>query len=431
MVVVLAGGTGGAKLARGMLDVVGDELVVVANTGRRRRGLRRPRLPRPRPRHVLARRPHRRARLGPARRHLPGRWTGCASSATTCGSTSATATSRSACGAPQRLARGRDADRGASPSSPRRSACGARVLPMSDEPVRTRVRARGRWRALPGVHDPRARRGPGRGRRVRRASRRRAAARGRSTRSRGARAIVIGPSNPVISIGPILAVPGHARGAARPPPRRSSPCRPIVGGAGPQGPDRRRSWRGPGCRLSAAGIARAYDGPARRHGRRRAPSTGLPALETDTLHGRRRARARRRGAKPSLRFAEAAGTMRTVRRPAGQALRRRQAAPGQDAARRHRARRWPRRWSPTCWTRCAAPSGSTRSLVVTGEPRRRGAGPRLRRRDDRRPDDRGHSHAARAGVDWALERELRARAARARRLPGARPAEVDELLAGA
>jgi len=34
LVVVLAGGTGGAKLARGMLDVVGpDELVVVANTG--------------------------------------------------------------------------------------------------------------------------------------------------------------------------------------------------------------------------------------------------------------------------------------------------------------------------------------------------------------------------------------------------------------
>ena len=33
-IVVLAGGTGGAKLARGMLDVVGpDELVVIANTG--------------------------------------------------------------------------------------------------------------------------------------------------------------------------------------------------------------------------------------------------------------------------------------------------------------------------------------------------------------------------------------------------------------
>ena len=32
-VVVLAGGTGGAKLARGMLDLVGDALTVVVNTG--------------------------------------------------------------------------------------------------------------------------------------------------------------------------------------------------------------------------------------------------------------------------------------------------------------------------------------------------------------------------------------------------------------
>src|SRR3954452_23186435 len=32
-VVVLAGGTGGAKLARGMLDAVGPDLVVIANTG--------------------------------------------------------------------------------------------------------------------------------------------------------------------------------------------------------------------------------------------------------------------------------------------------------------------------------------------------------------------------------------------------------------
>src|SRR5204862_7615067 len=31
-VVILAGGTGGAKLARGMLDVAGDDLVVIANT---------------------------------------------------------------------------------------------------------------------------------------------------------------------------------------------------------------------------------------------------------------------------------------------------------------------------------------------------------------------------------------------------------------
>src|SRR5512144_1108273 len=32
-VVVLAGGTGGAKLARGMLDIAGDGLTVIANTG--------------------------------------------------------------------------------------------------------------------------------------------------------------------------------------------------------------------------------------------------------------------------------------------------------------------------------------------------------------------------------------------------------------
>ena len=32
-VVLLAGGTGGAKLARGMLDEVGSDLVVIANTG--------------------------------------------------------------------------------------------------------------------------------------------------------------------------------------------------------------------------------------------------------------------------------------------------------------------------------------------------------------------------------------------------------------
>ena len=32
-VVVLAGGTGGAKLARGMVDVVGDDLVAIVNTG--------------------------------------------------------------------------------------------------------------------------------------------------------------------------------------------------------------------------------------------------------------------------------------------------------------------------------------------------------------------------------------------------------------
>ena len=69
-VVVLAGGTGGAKLARGHARRGRRRARRRRQHRRRRRGLRRPRLARPRPRHVLARRPHRRARLGPARRHL-------------------------------------------------------------------------------------------------------------------------------------------------------------------------------------------------------------------------------------------------------------------------------------------------------------------------------------------------------------------------
>ena len=76
MVVLLAGGTGGAKLARGLLDEVGDELVVIANTGDDVEIYGAPRLARPRPRHVLARRPDRRARLGPARATRSTSWTG-------------------------------------------------------------------------------------------------------------------------------------------------------------------------------------------------------------------------------------------------------------------------------------------------------------------------------------------------------------------
>ena len=57
--------------------------------------------------------------------------------------------------------RGRDADRDRRRRCGGRSACAARVLPMSDDPVRTWVRARGALGRVPGVHDPRrARAGP-------------------------------------------------------------------------------------------------------------------------------------------------------------------------------------------------------------------------------------------------------------------------------
>ncbi len=81
-----------------------------------------------------------------------------------------------------------------------------------------------------------------------------------SKRARGgAEAIVIGPSNPVISIGPILAVPGmrEAIAASGAPVDRGQPLR-----------RRRRlsrvrpsaSWRHSGARRRAAGVASLYAG---------------------------------------------------------------------------------------------------------------------------------------------------------------------------
>ena len=101
----------------------------------------------------------------------------------------------------------------------------ARVLPMCDAPVRTKVLTAAGRCGPAGVPDRRPR--PARGARGRaRGDRRgRAEPRGRSTRSRDAEAIVIGPSNPVISIGPILAVPGmrEAIAASGGPGRRGQP----------------------------------------------------------------------------------------------------------------------------------------------------------------------------------------------------------------
>ena len=92
------------------------------------------------------------------------------------------------------------------------------------------------------------------------------------------------------------------------------------------------------------------------------------------------------------------------------------------------AARWPRPWSPTCSTRCAASERIDKVIVVTGE---NGAEALARAYDAESiaDDDRGHSHAARAGVDWALERDYD----RVLLVPGDCPAldprEVDELVA--
>jgi LPPG:FO 2-phospho-L-lactate transferase len=75
---------------------------------------------------------------------------------------------------------------------------------------------------------------------------------------RGAQAVVIAPSNPVVSIGPVLAVPG-IRDALRETDARVVAVSPIVGGKTIKGPAD-RMMAALGMAPSAAGVARAYAG---------------------------------------------------------------------------------------------------------------------------------------------------------------------------
>jgi LPPG:FO 2-phospho-L-lactate transferase len=164
----------------------------------------------------------------------------------------------------------------------------ARVLPMSDAPVRTHVRTPGGWRPFQEfmIVD-------------------RAAAPIEAVELRGiedaepppealeaiahADAIVIGPSNPIISIGPILAVPGMKEALAE----SAAPVvavSPFVGGKAVKGPTDAFMDHA-GYEHSAQGIVSAYEGVldglvADEQ------ADGLPMLVTDTLmsdaDGRRR-----------------------------------------------------------------------------------------------------------------------------------------------
>ena len=148
------------------------------------------------------------------------------------------------------LADGRQADRGAAGDRrpPRRH---GRVLPMSDHPVRTRVMAR--RRSWPFQEFMISGRGRDRSRTSITEARRPRLQRAEvSPRSRDARAIVIGPSNPVISIGPILALPGMraALAASAAPVVAVSP---LVGGAVVKGPTEPfLRWAGQPCRARAS-----------------------------------------------------------------------------------------------------------------------------------------------------------------------------------
>jgi len=296
-VVVLAGGTGGAKLARGMLDVVGDDLTVIANTAddieiygayvspdpdlcmfwladridERGWGLRDDSF----------------AVMDGLRELGVDVWFRLGDRDLAIGIERA-----------RRIAEGGRltdalAELGAA------LGVGARVLPMTDEPVRSWVRADASWTAfqefmiraggagriedvqLRGIEDARP---------VPEVLEAIAAA----------DAIVVGPSNPVISIGPILAVPAMRQAILD----SSAPVvavSPVVDGAILKGPTEAfLRWAGHG--LSSDAIVAYYDGLIDGLVADEA-ADGIPVLRTDMLM--RDAAGRRHLAADTLRFAEA------------------------------------------------------------------------------------------------------------------------------
>jgi len=164
----------------------------------------------------------------------------------------------------------------------------ARVLPMTDDRVRTFVHTeRGR---LPFQDYLVRRRARGRVTRIEIAGARRSRpAPGVLGALGAADAIVIAPSNPLVSIGPILAVPGIRRALAR---RRvrTAAVSPLVGGRAVRGP-LHRMLHGLGLEVSPAGIARLYRGlvgvlvldHVDRAWAPRVEALGMRAVVTDTL----------------------------------------------------------------------------------------------------------------------------------------------------
>ena len=170
---------------------------------------------------------------------------------------------------------------------------------MADQPVRTRVLARGRWVPFQEFMIRERGEGPVDGVELQgvEASH---APQAVLDAIAGARAVSLGPSNPVISVRTILEVPGISeavratRGARR---RRVahrrtarwSRARPRPSWPGPDCPRPRRGRRAPTTGLLDGMVADE-------------PVDGLPTLETDTLMVD--AGARRRVAEDVLRFAE-------------------------------------------------------------------------------------------------------------------------------
>jgi LPPG:FO 2-phospho-L-lactate transferase len=301
-VVALAGGTGGAKLAAGLQAVLGSELSVVANTGDDIEALGVHVSPDPdlitywlcdeideergwgiRDDTFTAF--ERLVRLGePDWFALSDR------DLATC------------------LRRRNLLDQGARPTEAQAriaSALGvvARVLPMSDERVRTRVRTPHGWRDFQ-EYLVRDRAEPAIEAVEFEGVERSAPAPEVLEALAAAEAIVIGPSNPVISIGAILAVPGM-REAIRASSAQVVAVSPFVAGHAIKGPTE-RFMQAIGQEASAAGVAAAYadllDGLVVDAGDPEPPPEVPSSLVMPTLMDD--ARSRREVAERTLAFAE-------------------------------------------------------------------------------------------------------------------------------
>jgi LPPG:FO 2-phospho-L-lactate transferase len=165
----------------------------------------------------------------------------------------------------------------------------ARVLPMSDEPVSTCVGARGR--KLPFQEFMIVERAEGPIESVELRGIERAPPSDSVLRAIAeADVIVIGPSNPVISIGPILALPGM-RDALRAAPAPVVAVSPFVDGRAVKGPTEPFCEHA-GIELSAAGLARAYEDVIDGLVADEPAEARIPQLETDTLMAGQDARLR-------------------------------------------------------------------------------------------------------------------------------------------
>jgi LPPG:FO 2-phospho-L-lactate transferase len=155
----------------------------------------------------------------------------------------------------------------------------ARVLPMSDQPVATWVGARGRTLPFQEFMIVQRAEGPVDGVELRGLESARPSDAVLQAIAE-AEVIVIGPSNPVISIGPILMLPGM-REALRAAPAPVVAVSPFVGGRAVKGPTDLFSEQA-GIATSATGIAGAYgdvlDGIVADE-----PARGPAELVTDTL----------------------------------------------------------------------------------------------------------------------------------------------------